>query len=170
MSFRTALSRPVASLIGSARSSARAFSTSVPAPKSFAALVKEIKATNKDIQVMEPQELNQVLNSASEKPIVVDCREMSEITKTGTIPGAIPLPRGILERDVQKFVPNPEQNKRNIVVYCAGGFRSVLAAESLVRLGYAVNSAEGGKVTSLEQGFDGWVKAGFPVQDISAKK
>ncbi|KAF9974596.1 hypothetical protein BGZ73_001994 [Actinomortierella ambigua] len=172
MHFRTALSRPVASFVATTRSSARSFGTSALAYKSFAALVKEIKATNKDIHVMEPQELGTLLKSSSDvnKPIVVDCREMSEITKTGTIPGALPLPRGILERDVQKFLPNPEQNKRNIVVYCAGGFRSVLAAESLVRLGYAADQAHGGKVTSLEQGFDGWVKAGFPVQDIAAKK
>ncbi|KAG0263910.1 hypothetical protein DFQ27_001562 [Actinomortierella ambigua] len=172
MYFRTALSRPVASFAAATGSLTRSFGTSALAYKSFAALVKEIKATNKDIHEMGPQELGAALlqqsssSEAADKPIVVDCREMSEITKTGTIPGALPLPRGILERDVQKFLPNPEQNTRNIVVYCAGGFRSVLAAESLVRLGYATD----GKVTSLEQGFDGWVKAGFPVQDVASKK
>lgn len=120
---------------------------------------------------MEPAQLGDLLKSSpSNKPIVVDCREMAEITTKGTIPGAIPLPRGVLERDIQKFVPNPEQNTRNIVVYCAGGMRSVLAAESLVRLGYATESKDGAKVTSLEQGFEGWVKAGLPVQDVAAAK
>lgn len=58
-----------------------------------------------------------------------------------------------------------------MVVYCAGGFRSILAAESLVRLGYGVvegegqlDSKAGAKVWSLNEGMDGWIKNGFEVE------
>lgn len=98
---------------------------------------------------------------------MIDVRERHEVQATGTIPGAIVLPRGILERDVSKFIK--QSDPRDVVVYCAGGFRSVLAAESLVRLGYGVAEEEGStkgstKVWSLDEGMDGWVKNGFQVE------
>ncbi|KAI9242701.1 MAG: Rhodanese-like domain-containing protein [Podila humilis] len=101
--------------------------------------------------------------TTSETPYVVDVRERSEIDRTGTIPGAIPLPRGILERDIGKFIP--QDDPRNVVVYCAGGFRSILAAESLTRLGYGTGESEAkNKVYSLDEGMDGWIKSGFRVE------
>lgn len=109
---------------------------------------------------------------------MIDVRERHEVQATGTIPGAIVLPRGILERDVSKFIK--QSDPRDVVVYCAGGFRSVLAAESLVRLGYGVAEGEAGekgkkeecpKVWSLDEGMDGWVKNGFQVdKDGKASK
>jgi rhodanese-related sulfurtransferase len=101
---------------------------------------------------------------------VIDVRERHEVQATGTIPGAIVLPRGILERDVSKFIK--QSDPRDVIVYCAGGFRSVLAAESLVRLGYGIAEGEAGdkskeecsKVWSLDGGMDGWIKNGFQVE------
>lgn len=104
---------------------------------------------------------------------MIDVREHHEIEATGTIPGAIVLPRGVLERDVGKFIK--QDDPRDVVVYCAGGFRSILAAESLVRLGYGVvesegqapgqlDSKNGAKVWSLNEGMDGWIKNGFDVE------
>jgi rhodanese-related sulfurtransferase len=105
---------------------------------------------------------------------VIDVREQHEIDTTGTIPGAIALPRGILERDIGKVVK--QNDSRDVVVYCAGGFRSILAAESLVRLGYGitVEETENGsnaqdnkdkpRVWSLNEGMDGWIKSGFEVE------
>ncbi|GJJ77015.1 hypothetical protein EMPS_09374 [Entomortierella parvispora] len=146
----------------------RAFSSSPLAQKSFPALVQEIKATNKNIHHLSPKDLK-ALSSTPSNPHVIDVRERHEIESTGTIPGAIVLPRGVLERDVGKFIK--QDDPRDVVVYCAGGFRSILAAESLVRLGYGVvekegqlDSKNGAKVWSLNEGMDGWIKNGFEVE------
>ncbi|ORX95680.1 Rhodanese-like protein [Basidiobolus meristosporus CBS 931.73] len=78
---------------------------------------------------------------------IVDVREVSEQHK-GIIPEAICLPRGILERDIEKKVPISKE----VVVYCAGGLRSILAAENLKRMGYSVKSLQGG--------YDVWKESG----------
>ncbi|KAG0351672.1 hypothetical protein BG005_008834 [Podila minutissima] len=140
----------------------RTFSHSSLAQKSFPALVREIDATNKNIHHITPKDLHTSL-AASSTPHVVDVRERNEIDRTGTIPGAIPLPRGILERDIGKFIP--QDDPRDVVVYCAGGFRSILAAESLTRLGYGTGESEAkNKVYSLDEGMEGWIKSGFSVE------
>ena len=84
--------------------------------------------------------------------VLVDVREDIEWAK-GHAEGALHLGRGVLERDIEKTVPDRDAE---IVLYCGGGFRSVLAAESLAKLGYK-------KVTSMAGGFRGWVEAGMPV-------
>ncbi|KAG0280146.1 hypothetical protein BGZ95_011143 [Linnemannia exigua] len=151
-------------------SSRATFAASVAHQKSFPALVQEIKATNKDIHYLSPKDLHSLksetaASSSAQPPHVIDVRERHEVQATGTIPGAIVLPRGILERDVAKFIK--QSDPRDVVVYCAGGFRSVLAAESLVRLGYGVKGASNSsspKVWSLDEGMEGWVKNGFQVE------
>ncbi|KAG0057619.1 hypothetical protein BGZ83_006992 [Gryganskiella cystojenkinii] len=161
----------------------RTFSTSQLAQKSFPALVQEIKLTNKNIHHISPKDLNAISKAVSAQnprlpPHVIDVRERHEIEATGTIPGAIALPRGVLERDIGKFVK--QDDPRDVVVYCAGGFRSVLAAESLVRLGYGVLESEGKedhrhefkdtpRVWSLNEGMDGWIKSGFSVEKKQQK-
>ena len=81
------------------------------------------------ISEISPQELHSSLNPSSspKSPIIIDVREKDEQLR-GIIPTAIPLPRGILERDVERKVisvkeVNDLENGRNIVVYCAGGLR-----------------------------------------------
>ena len=72
---------------------------------------------------------------------LVDVREESEVAR-GRIKGARHLGRGVLERDVEKAFPDPNTD---IVLYCGGGYRSALAAESLTRMGYEnVRSMAGG--------------------------
>ncbi|KAF9909917.1 hypothetical protein EC991_007720 [Linnemannia zychae] len=156
-----------------------AFKASATHQKSFPALVQEIKATNKDIYYLSPKDLYALKTenpATTQPPHVIDVRERHEVQATGTIPGAIVLPRGILERDIAKFIK--QSDPRDVVVYCAGGFRSVLAAESLVRLGYGVKGASGDggsssssggspRVWSLDEGMDGWVKNGFQVEKDS---
>ena len=146
--------------------------------------MQEIKATNKDIHHLSPKDLHAIVYISSIQnprlpPHVIDVRERHEVEATGTIPGAIVLPRGILERDVSKFIK--QDDSRDVVVYCAGGFRSVLAAESLVRLGYglrepetenmqgssAVDNKNKPRVWSLDEGMDGWIKGGFEVEKKS---
>ena len=83
---------------------------------------------------------------------LVDVREESEWEK-GHLPGAIHLGKGVIERDVEQMIPDPQAE---IVLYCGGGYRSALAAENLQRSGYH-------NVISMEGGFRGWNEAGYPV-------
>lgn len=87
-----------------------------------------------------------------EKLILVDTREDSEWAR-GHIPGAIHLGRGIIERDIEKTIPD---KATPIVLYCGGGFRSALAADNLQKMGYV-------NVISMDGGWRGWTEAGFPV-------
>jgi rhodanese-related sulfurtransferase len=87
-----------------------------------------------------------------EKLILVDTREDAEWAR-GHIPGAIHLGRGIIERDVEKTIPD---KATPIVLYCGGGFRSALAADNLQKMGYL-------NVISMDGGWRGWTEAGFPI-------
>ncbi|RGB40538.1 Rhodanese-like domain-containing protein [Rhizophagus diaphanus] len=145
----------------------------------FSELAKKIKESY-PISEITPQELHSSLNSSSsttsnlsptpkQPPIIIDVREKDEQLR-GIIPTAIPLPRGILERDVERKVTsvkevNDLENGRDIVVYCAGGLRSIMAAESLIRLGYKKEN-----VKSLIGGYDNWKESGFEVTDYETSK
>lgn len=89
-----------------------------------------------------------------EELVVIDVRERDEYDQ-GAIPGASFLPRGLIERDILTVVP---LLSTPIAVYCAGGWRSVLAAATLADLGYT-------DVVSMSGGFDAWKAAGLPWGD-----
>ncbi|CAI2190714.1 18633_t:CDS:2, partial [Funneliformis geosporum] len=142
----------------------------------FSELTKKVKESY-PISEITPQELHSSLTSSSnlskipssQPPIIIDIREKDEQLR-GIIPSAIPLPRGVLERDVERKVISVEEvndleNGRDIVVYCAGGLRSVMAAESLLRLGYKKEN-----VKSLAGGYDDWKESGFEVADYETSK
>jgi rhodanese-related sulfurtransferase len=93
----------------------------------------------------------EALALAAEGAVVIDCREPNE-WNLGHVPGALHIPRGILESNIEAAVPRD----RRILLYCASGNRSALAAESLAAMGY-------GDVVSLRTGFRGWVDAGGDV-------
>ncbi|HEV8376200.1 MAG TPA: molybdopterin-synthase adenylyltransferase MoeB [Candidatus Polarisedimenticolia bacterium] len=84
--------------------------------------------------------------------VLIDVREKEEVDQ-GEIPGATHIPRGFLELRVEGTVP---EKKTPIVTYCAGGNRSLLAAEALQRLGYT-------NVVSMSGGFTQWRNEGNPV-------
>ncbi len=80
---------------------------------------------------------------------LIDVREDHEWL-SGHIPGALHLSKGIIERDIQKHIADVQAS---LVVYCSGGFRSALVAESLQAMGYTT-------VMSLSSGLQGWLDAG----------
>jgi molybdopterin/thiamine biosynthesis adenylyltransferase/rhodanese-related sulfurtransferase len=82
-------------------------------------------------------------------PILIDVREKDEWTE-GFIPGARWIPRGFLELRVEDQIP---ERSSEIILYCAGGTRSALAARSLGELGYT-------NVKSMAGGFTAWKRAG----------
>ena len=84
--------------------------------------------------------------------VLIDVRETHE-WRAGHAVGAIHLSRGVLEGAIEEKVPDPETP---ILLYCAGGNRSALAADNLQKMGYQ-------NVTSLAGGFRGWQKARLPV-------
>lgn len=81
----------------------------------------------------------------------VDVREQDEFDQ-GAIPGAVHIPRGFLEMRIEETVRDAESP---IVVLCAGGTRSLFAAETLQQLGYR-------QVVSMAGGFNGWKGSGLP--------
>jgi rhodanese-related sulfurtransferase len=88
-----------------------------------------------------------------DKFYLVDVREESEWNK-GHITNAIYIGKGVIERDIEKKIDNTEAD---IILYCGGGFRSALAADNLQKMGYS-------KVSSMDGGYSGWVKAGYPTE------
>jgi rhodanese-related sulfurtransferase len=84
---------------------------------------------------------------------LVDVREESEYA-AGHVQGAVHIGKGVIERDVEAKIPDLDAD---IVLYCGGGFRSVLAAESLAKMGYT-------KVKSMAGGWREWVAAKGPTE------
>lgn len=84
--------------------------------------------------------------------VLVDVREDGE-WHAGHLPNAIHLGKGIIERDIEKTIPDKHSC---ILLYCGGGFRSALVADVLQQMGYQ-------QVISLDGGYSTWVGAGLPV-------
>lgn len=85
--------------------------------------------------------------------VVIDVREDAE-WKRGHLPGALHLSRGVLEQKIADQIPDFDTQ---LVVYCGGGNRSALAADSLQKFGYA-------RVASLIGGYLAWQAAGLPTE------
>ena len=117
-------------------------------PEGFLKLVKDAKTRIKE---EDYHEVKKKLD-AGEKMIVVDTREDNEWAR-GHVPGAIHLGKGVIERDIEKAIPDKEAA---IVLYCGGGYRSALAADNIQKMGYR-------NVTSMDGGWRGWTESGFPV-------
>ena len=114
----------------------------------FLALVEQAKARIPEVTV------EQVLQMQSDGMsfILVDVREDSEWA-SGHIEGAIHLGKGIIERDIEKTIADKDAV---IVLYCGGGFRSALAAESLHQMGFRHS-------VSMDGGWRAWNQANGPV-------
>jgi adenylyltransferase/sulfurtransferase len=108
-----------------------------------------VQLAKSEITEISAQELKRRLG-AGEKLTVVDVRERDEFVQ-GHIPDAVFIPRGYLELQIEQHQPERDQP---VVVYCAGGVRSALAARNLKEMGYA-------NTISLIGGFNGWKNAGL---------
>jgi rhodanese-related sulfurtransferase len=122
--------------------------------KTAAELVAEAK------QRIENLSVDQTAAELDAGALLVDLREPSE-REQGTIPGALAAPRGMLEFWADPTSPYHRAEfdpSSRVVLYCAGGGRSALAADTLQQMGYA-------NVAHLEGGFNAWKAAGQPVED-----
>ena len=116
-------------------------------PKSAADLIAEAKTRITEVSAPEVKRLREERNVA-----VVDVREDRE-WNLGHLPGALHMSRGTLEGKIEQTIPRDRQ----VVLYCAGGNRSALAADMLRQMGYT-------NVSSMSGGFKAWVDAGGDVE------
>ena len=114
----------------------------------FLALVADAKARIREVTVADVQ----ADWAAGADLALIDTREESE-WNAGRARGAVHLGKGVIERDIERAVPDPEAR---IVLYCGGGYRSALAADALQKMGYR-------NVFSLAGGWRAWTAAGMPV-------
>ena len=89
-----------------------------------------------------------------EEIILIDVREDNEWNQ-GRLPTALHLGKGIIERDIES---NIEDRNTELILYCQGGFRSALAAESLTKMGYK-------NVYSMSGGYSTWIANEFPISE-----
>jgi sulfur-carrier protein adenylyltransferase/sulfurtransferase len=122
--------------------------------RSGSQLIKEIRAKVKEVDPSEVRELQSSNGNAPDDLVIVDVREQGEWDQ-GHIPGAVHVPRSYLESRFEGV--EPDRGKR-IVLYCASGQRSALAANTLEeQLGYE-------NVASLNGGFTLWKDRGYPFE------
>jgi rhodanese-related sulfurtransferase len=112
-------------------------------------LVNEAKSRVKETDIAGYKKMA----AEGSKPVLIDVREDSEWT-AGHAAGAIHLGKGIIERDIETKVPDKQTT---MVLYCGGGFRSALAADTLQQMGYK-------NVISLDGGWRAYQESGLPIE------
>ena len=116
-----------------------------------------LKEANDIVKRLSYEESNFLIENHN--TVIIDVREESEVYTQGIIKNAIHIPRGLIEFQLK---PDSDKNpvsidsETNILVYCAGGYRSALAAKSLIDLGFK-------NVYNLG-GFQEWVESGGEIQ------
>ena len=113
-------------------------------PKSYADLLREARAQIKEVTTQEVDAL------PAGAATIVDVREASE-WEQGYLPGATHISKSYIEQQIEGVAPNRDQP---IVLYCAGGVRSLFAAQTLAEMGYT-------DVASMSGGFQAWKGAGL---------
>ena len=96
---------------------------------------------------------------ASGEAVLVDIRDVRELAKTGKIADAVHAPRGMIEFWVDPQSPYHKEifaTDQKLILVCASGWRSALAAKTLIEMGMD-------NVHDLEGGFGAWAKSGQPV-------
>jgi rhodanese-related sulfurtransferase len=121
--------------------------------KKAADLVAEAKA---QIENLDPDAVEAEMASGA---VLVDVREPEEV-EAGHIPGSVHVPRGMLEFRADPSSPyhqEPLDPSARVIVHCAGGGRSALAAARLKEMGYE-------RVAHLDGGINAWKEAGKPIE------
>jgi len=122
--------------------------------KSSSDLVGEAKGR---VENLDPDAVERELADGA---VLVDLREAEELEATGRIPGAIHVPRGMLEFRADPASPYhqaPLDPSKRVILHCASGGRSALGAAALQEMGYE-------DVAHLDGGITAWKDAGKPVE------
>lgn len=123
--------------------------------KSATDLVREAKA---QVENLSPQQVHEEVSNG--RATLIDLRESEELTQSGKIPQSVHVPRGMLEFHADPTLPyhKPEFDKnRRLILHCASGGRSALAATTLKQMGYE-------NVAHMEGGIKAWKEAGMPLE------
>ena len=129
--------------------------------KGYKALLAEAEAKVKTLSVEEAQAL-----SGRDDTVFVDLRDPREREREGKMPGAFHCPRGMLEFWIDPESPYAKpvfQEDKQFVFFCAGGWRSALAAQVAQEMGLL-------RVAHIEGGFSAWRNAGGPVEKVEPRK
>lgn len=118
--------------------------------KSLQSLLEE---ANKEIKRLSfDDSMNFIMNTPT---IIIDVREESEVHSNGIIKNAIHIPRGLIEFKISD-ISSVIRDETNILVYCAGGYRSALAAKTLKDFGF--------KNVFNIGGYEEWIQNGGEIQ------
>jgi rhodanese-related sulfurtransferase len=115
----------------------------------FEKLCEDARSRIREVTIEDVQRKRE----ANEKFHFIDVREDHEWNQSHAA-GAQHLGRGIIERDIEKHVPD---KTAEIVLYCGGGFRSALSADNLQKMGYT-------NVYSMAGGIRAWKEADYPME------
>ena len=118
-----------------------------------------LAAANDSVPRISPADARSMLERG--EAVAVDVRDSAEIRKSGMVPGALAITRGMIEFKADPESPYHEAGlakDRPVIVYCASGGRSALAGKTLKDFGFE-------KVFNLG-GFKDWVEAGNPVETV----
>ncbi|HZL42382.1 MAG TPA: rhodanese-like domain-containing protein [Verrucomicrobiae bacterium] len=115
----------------------------------FLKLVNETRPSVKEITVDQAR----ARLAANPKTVLVDVREDREWDQPHAAQ-AVHLGKGILERDIEEAIPDPDTE---IIMYCGGGYRSVLTAATAMKMGYR-------RVSSLIGGYKALLAADWPMK------
>lgn len=115
----------------------------------FLALVEEARPRVRELSVADTR---QAVDGGSAR--LIDVREDNE-WEAGHARGAQHVGRGIIERDIETVVPDKDSE---LILYCGGGYRAALAADSLQKMGYT-------NVASVAGGWRAWLEAKAPVEE-----
>ena len=123
--------------------------------KSSKKLVEEAQKSIETLSVVEVEELTK-----KQAITLIDVRDIRELWKEGTIENSKHIPRGMLEfwldPESSYYKSNKIKDMKKIVLFCALGWRSALAAKSLVDMGFE-------NIAHIDGGFDALKKSGFKV-------
>lgn len=122
-----------------------------------------VEEANSRIETLSVQQAKDLLGN--EGVTFVDLRDVRELERDGVVPGAVHAPRGMLEFWVDPESPYHKEvfaNGNKFVFFCAAGWRSALATDTVRSMGLE-------NVAHIEGGFGAWRDAGGPVEEKKKK-
>ena len=134
----------------------------MPLTRGFRELVDDAMAV---VRTISPAEAHAKL--ADPNVLVIDLRDPRELDREGMVEGAMSITRGMLEFWVDPASPYYKPilgEGREMVLYCGGGWRSALAAQSLQSMGFTSD-----EVCHVDGGFAAWKAAGLPTVERPKK-
>jgi rhodanese-related sulfurtransferase len=147
----------VGSFAQTATAVAPAPQAAAPAPTYPPSINQLVAKTKSEIKTIKMPEFKAGFDK-NDLGLIVDVRNENEF-EDGFIPGAVNVPRGLIEFRIWKLAGFPDKTDmaKKMTLYCASGGRCALATKTLMELGFT-------NVTSADMMFADWVKAGYPVE------